>query len=166
LFDERGRNDAAVKQQIPQEKVDLARTLLEVCNPYLGQLQTAIASINSDEYVIELDQPAAGGKVAAIINVHNLNKISKRKVIIRQREKTNSDFIDIHSQHYEPLQYLIFFPHGSVGWSRQHPLRLTQIQWYRARLLTERRFQQLARLTCEYLVDMYSRVEEEPLQYI
>ena len=42
----------------------------------------------------------------------------------------------------------------------------TQSWWYRFRLLHEERFQQWGRLTCEYLVDMFSRIEEERLEYI
>jgi Helitron helicase-like domain at N-terminus len=44
--------------------------------------------------------------------------------------------------------------------------RLTQSWWYRFRLLHEERFQQWSHLTCEYLVDMFSRIEEERLEYI
>jgi hypothetical protein len=57
-----------------------------------------------------------------------------------------------------------------MGWSRAGSQLLTpkrsQSQWYRFRLLHEYRFRQLGRLACEYLVDMYSRIEDERLQYI
>ena len=43
---------------------------------------------------------------------------------------------------------------------------MSQIRWYRGLLTTERRFLQFGRLTGEYLVDMYSRVEDERLAYI
>jgi hypothetical protein len=43
---------------------------------------------------------------------------------------------------------------------------LTQIEWYRSHLFTEDRFQIFGRLGCEYLCDVYSRVEEQHLQYI
>jgi hypothetical protein len=36
-----------------------------------------------------------------------------------------------------------------------------QIQWYRHLLLTESCFLSLGRLTCEYVVDMFSRTEDE-----
>jgi hypothetical protein len=44
--------------------------------------------------------------------------------------------------------------------------KYTQIQWYRHLLLVEPQFLQLGRLACEYVVDMYSRTEEERLQYL
>jgi hypothetical protein len=45
-------------------------------------------------------------------------------------------------------------------------LRASQVDYYKARILTESRFQMFSRLMCEYLCDMYSRCEEERLQYI
>ncbi|KAF5855814.1 hypothetical protein ETB97_008418 [Aspergillus alliaceus] len=43
---------------------------------------------------------------------------------------------------------------------------LRHIQWYRHLFLTEPRFQILGRLACEYVVDMFSRTEEQRLQYL
>lgn len=43
---------------------------------------------------------------------------------------------------------------------------MSQIRWYRSRVLSEVRFQQFGRLAGEYLVEMYSRVEDERLSYI
>ena len=40
------------------------------------------------------------------------------------------------------------------------------MEWYRYRLLTEPRFLSIGRLTCEYIVDMFSRMEDERLDYI
>jgi len=42
----------------------------------------------------------------------------------------------------------------------------TQIQWCQSLLLTEPRFLTLGRLTCEYVVDMFSRTEEERLVFL
>lgn len=66
---------------------------------------------------------------------------------------------------------MLLFPHGDAGWGT-NPLpnvpRLSQIDWYRSRLLAndDERFTLFGRLCCEYLVDMYSRTEEERLAYI
>jgi hypothetical protein len=75
----------------------------------------------------------------------------------------------IFSHHYEPMQYPVLFPQGSPGWGLNDSRRLipfTQCAWCRGRLLTEDRFQTFGQLGCEYLCDMYSRVEEEQLKYI
>jgi hypothetical protein len=83
-------------------------------------------------------------------------------------------FMPIYSRHYEPLQYPLLFPHGTPGWgltmtgsgSYNNTLALTQRVWYRSRLLTNNCFLIFGRLTCEYVCDMYSRVEEEQLNFI
>lgn len=66
---------------------------------------------------------------------------------------------------------MLLFPHGDVGWginTLPNFPRLSQIDWYRSRLLAndDERFTLFGRLSCEYLVDMYSRMEEEQLSYI
>ncbi len=43
---------------------------------------------------------------------------------------------------------------------------LSQIEWYKARLLQEPRFARFGRLAGEYLVDMFSRTEDQRLAYI
>jgi hypothetical protein len=79
-------------------------------------------------------------------------------------------FVPILSPQYEPLQYPLLFPHGTLGWGCiGNSLRLlpcTQAHWYRHLLLSERRFHILGRLTCEYTVDMFSQAEEERLNYL
>ena len=82
---------------------------------------------------------------------------------------------------YEPLQYVLFFFHGTRGWypgmmSISGELKLSQIEYYRHRMLAQvdevgvhgriNRFDMLGRLCNEYLVDMYSRVEDERLSFI
>jgi hypothetical protein len=103
------------------------------------------------------------------VNPYNLHEVHGRKVIVSPQRGKTSDFVNILSAEYEPLQYPLFFPYGEAGWSResnQEPQKWTQAWWYRSRLLCEERFDQWGRLTCEYLVDMYSRLEEERLEYI
>ena len=47
-----------------------------------------------------------------------------------------------------------------------HECGWTQRKYYRARLLTETRFQGFSRLGCEYICDMFSRMEDERLDFI
>jgi len=108
----------------------------------------------------------AGGDIAAIINPYNLHEVHGRKIIISPRNKPVSDYVDILSSEYEPLQYLLLFPNGSTGWPRGNLKGMTQAWWYRYRLLCEDRFDFWGRLACEYIVDIYSRIEEERLAYI
>ena len=73
---------------------------------------------------------------------------------------------------YEPLQYLLFFPHGCFGrfprlTSTRPPYqRVTQQEYYRQRLLSEPRFGLLGRLLNEYVVDMFSSMEDNRVNYV
>jgi hypothetical protein len=172
LFDEQaqGHHQAGTHQGVPEPFTTACKQLLEECSPYLRQLRHAIQTTGPNAFRIHLDRPVAGGDVAAIINPYNLHEIRGRRIVVSPIKGPVSDFIDILSPFYEPLQYPLLFPYGEDGWSRAASRtmtpRLTQSWWYRFRLLHEERFQQWGRLTCEYLVDMFSRIEEERLEYI
>lgn len=105
------------------------------------------------------------------MHASNSTDINPRSVVIRRKGHRQPEFLNILSRHYEPLHYVIFFPHGDIGWGIT-PIdgipHLSQVDWYRSRLLADNdeRFSIFGRLTCEYLVDMYSRTEEERLAYI
>ena len=73
---------------------------------------------------------------------------------------------------YELLQYPRFFPHDCCGWfpgltsTRPPYQRVTQMEYYRQRLVTEPRFGLLGRLLNEYLMDMFSSLEDNRLNYV
>ncbi|CUS06725.1 unnamed protein product [Tuber aestivum] len=113
---------------------------------------------------VELRASSTGGDIAALIHGNNLHQVNHRSILIHYNGSLTQHKIDILSPFYEPLQYPIFFPEGTLGWSPDAPM--SQIRWYRGLLTTEKRFLQFGRLTREYLVDMYSHVEDERLSYI
>jgi hypothetical protein len=57
-----------------------------------------------------------------------------------------------------------------LGWGHndynQRYQPYTQIQWYCHLFLSEPHFQILSHLACEYVVDMFSWIEEEQLNYL
>ena len=81
---------------------------------------------------------------------------------------------------WEPLTYPLFFPSGTLGWgigdtssniTQQYDDQdlntpTTQMWYYRARLLRDRRFHIFGRLTNEYVIDMFTRDLECRLWYI
>ena len=166
LYDSHGRNEAAERLQVPPDLVEATRRMLEERNPFLRSVRSAIETTEEQSYSIHLDQDPAGGEVAALISAHNLAEVRGRKIVVRNRNTNREDFVDLLSPSYEPLQYPVLFPCGTAGWSVQNPQRLSQINWYKSRLLQEPRFKLFGRLACEYLVDMYSRVEEQRLQFL
>jgi hypothetical protein len=170
LFDEQGHYRAGAQQNVPAHMVAACKALLESCSPYIRTLRHAVQTAGPLHFDLHLDQAVAGREVAAIVNPYNMHEVRCRKIVVAHRGKLRPDFVDILSPLYEPLQYPLLFPFGDAGWSREgsrlfEPTR-SQCQWYRFRLLRKRRFLQFGRLTCEYLVDMYCRIEDERLQYL
>jgi hypothetical protein len=166
LYDEQARSAAASRQHIPAGMLMATRNMMEHESEYLRQIRRAITMASDGPLAVQLDQPVAGGEVAAIIDAQNLQTISPRKVVFFRNVDRQPTFISIFSHMYEPLQYPLLFPRGTPGWSPDNPNELTQIQWYRWYFIAEERFLELGRLACEYAVDMYSRVEEERLNYL
>jgi hypothetical protein len=110
------------------------------------------------------------------MHASNSTQINPRRILIWHNNDQDPTFIPTFSRHYEPLQYPVLFPHGTPGWGLtpdatdsfrlKNTLPFTQRQWYRSLLLREPRFIDLGRLGSEYICDMYSRIEEERLQFI
>jgi hypothetical protein len=147
---------------------------LEAHNPYVRHLRRFSCLPDTRITALELSDFSSGGDFAAIMHGANSTTLNPRKIVIWWNRDAQPSFIPIFSRHYEPLQYPILFPHGSPSWglseadsgivSRAVPL--TQRQWYKSRLLTDDRFLIFGRLGSEYICDMYSRVEEERLDFI
>ena len=167
LVDGSGRAQEAERLAIPLEVVEATRVLLEDENPFLKTVRSAMMDTDAEAYTIFLDQPSTGGEIAAVVSAHNLAHVRERRIIItRTDNRPTTEFIDIMSPSYEPLQYPLLFPRGDVGWSRNNAFGLSGIDWARARLVQEPRFAAMGPLTCEWAVDMFSRVEEHRLAYL
>jgi hypothetical protein len=106
------------------------KQLLEECSLYLRQLRYAIQTAGPNAFHIHLDQPMVGGDVAAIVNPYNLHEIRGRRIVVSPIKGPVSDFIDILSPFYKPLQYPLLFLYSEDSWScaasRTMTPRLTQ----------------------------------------
>jgi len=114
-----------------------------------------------------------GTDVSAIIPLSNYDGPGKRDVVLHR----NSSFhhkgyttmnIDDGHQMYDPMMYILMFPHGDLGWNLSTPT--TAMRYYRARLMI---FQQqynilhrCGRLFQQYIVDMYSKIEGQRLLWV
>jgi hypothetical protein len=108
------------------------------------------------------------GEVAALW-VNKGDRAKPRSVQIHRRVDATPQQISILSPLYEPLSYPLFWPSGGIGWSEDRKFfgqKLSQIDYYKYLILHEPRFAIFGRLTCEYLCDMYSRTEDERLNFI
>ena len=108
----------------------------------------------------------------------NSTNIAPCSVVIWNNSSHEPSFVSIFTPHYEALQYPLLFPHGTRGWGlvlssapdhHNHMINVTgftQREWYKGQILREDRFLIFGRLCSEYLCDMYSRIEEERLEFI
>ena len=78
--------------------------------------------------------------------------------------------IDFRDRDYFPLTYPLLFPHGAVcGWypdmksTTGHKISLTQ--WLTQLLVTEPRFQKLGPLVNEFVIDVFSCIEDQRLSF-
>ncbi|CAG8698327.1 14718_t:CDS:2, partial [Cetraspora pellucida] len=150
---------------IPNEWVLGVQSMLTHVNLYVHSLRM-FQDDSSPTTLLELRENTSTGEVAAIIHANNTINISLRSIVVWHYADVAPKFINILSSQYEPLQYLLLFPHRTPGWHPNNYYNLSQIDWYHCRLLCEQRFLSFGRLTSEYLVDMYSHIEEERLNYI
>jgi Helitron helicase-like domain at N-terminus len=174
LYDSLDRRQHAETLNVPNDWTSAIDNALQSVNPYVRSLRRFSSLPSGTTNALELSDVGSNGDFAAILHAGNSSNIQPRSVVIWQNRAADPTFISIYSRHYEPLQYPVLFPHGTPGWGLSetatgqqiNTLPLTQRQWYRARVLTEPRFLIFGRLACEYLCDMYSRVEEERLNFI
>jgi hypothetical protein len=171
LYDEALRSAKAIQFSVHATVVQAVKDDLSHVNPYVASLHHFRATPRQRQQVIEPKDYSSNGDFAAVMHASNSTTINPRSILIRRHGSSNPQYINILSHHYEPLHYTLFFPHGEIGWgSTSVPgvPPLSQMDWYRNRVLADDddRFSTLGRLCCEYLVDMYSRTEEQRLLYI
>lgn len=80
------------------------------------------------------------------------------------------NLISVCDRDYFPLTFVLLFPEGGIsGWHRDlrsttgH--KITLAQWVTQLLVREPRFQQLGPLVNEFLIDIYSCIEDERLKF-
>jgi hypothetical protein len=172
LYDATARSQKAAQQHVPQIMLECVRFDIEENNP-LYHAYRSFADYRREEqhaYMeLELADAGSGHEIAALYHVGNSPMPSPRKVYIQRASDITPARINILHPLYEPLQYPLLFPHGTEGWGihlKESDPRWTQREYYKHRLLTETRFQALGRLGCEYMCDMFSRMEDERLDFV
>ncbi|KIJ31693.1 hypothetical protein M422DRAFT_266593 [Sphaerobolus stellatus SS14] len=175
LYDEHECEQRGQQYNVPAIWIRSVRADLEEVNPYVNTFRL-FQNVNEEiPAAIELTEASTNGDFAAIIHAGNIAaNVQPRSVLIWRNSENEPSFMPIYSRHYEPLQYLLLFPHGTLGWGLpnntrdlnidaddENVLGFTQMQWYRNRLLTDDRFLRFGRLASEYICDMYSRIEEQ-----
>ena len=164
LYDEQGHQREGADQGILLELVTLFYQELVSKNPFIFNLRHSFDFPTTQTLTLELRATTTGGHIAALIHSNNINQVDPRSILIQYNRSLTRQKIDILSPVYEPLQYPIFIPAGIPGWLPD--ALLSRIRCYRGLLTTEKRFLQFGHLAGEYLVEMYSWVEDERLSYL
>ena len=174
LYDSGERDRHATKYAVPSDWSQALKDDLRTVNRYVHDLRQFTAIPEPEPCALELSDVGQNGDFAALLHAANSTSIKPRSVVVWRNRDAEPTFMPIYSRHYEPLQYPLLFPHGTPGWGLtemgngqyENTLALTQKEWYHSRILSDDRFLTFGRLTCEYLCDMFSRMEEERLNFI
>ena len=155
-----------------QEHVDIIQETLSRINIYARNLIT-LGQRPAAEESLHVVWKEESSEIGAVFHHPHVGPAAAgRTVVFWKRSELQPTFVSSLNPLYEPLQYPLFFPHGNVGWhidlvSLNPPYsKVSQIEYYRHRILTDARFGMLGRLLNEYLVDMFSSVEDCHLNFI
>jgi hypothetical protein len=169
LYDSQDDQIAAGQaQSIPTFIIDKFRQALIQHNGYYRELGKFRQFYPNQPAYLQLKNHTANGEIGALMRTTTSSiDVEPRSVYIYRDANTGPKAISILSPHYEPMQYPLLFFNGEEGWHPQNSNKFTQLRWYRSRLLQQAyRFNTFSRLQCEYICDMYSRVEDQRLDYI
>ena len=92
---------------------------LQQVNPYVHHLYRFSTTWNDNPEAVttlELADIAPSRDFAAIMHANNSVTVHPRSILIWHNSDDDPSFIPIFSRHYEPLQYPLLFPHGTLGW--------------------------------------------------
>ncbi|KAF9504877.1 hypothetical protein BS47DRAFT_1334516, partial [Hydnum rufescens UP504] len=168
LYDPAGQARAAQNHHVPISMVDAVRLDIQQYNPLLRSYTnfTMFHPAVEHAYIELTDAAPAASEIAALYHIGNAPRPNARQLFVQRAADTTPTKVPILHPLYEPLQYPLLFPHATCGWGSNMRKQFTQRAYYKVRLLTEPRFSALGRLGCEWSCDMYSRVEDEVLEFI
>ncbi|KIJ30533.1 hypothetical protein M422DRAFT_267975 [Sphaerobolus stellatus SS14] len=179
LYDENKHKSRGRQHNVPTYWIQQVQADLQEVDPYVQLLRQFCDIEEYGTAALELTERSCNGDFAALLHASNTTNFHPRSILIWHNGNEWPSFISIYSHHYEPLQYPLLFPHGTPGWGlpwevngdtldpdEERGLGFTQMDWYWNHLLTDTRFLRFGCLISEYICDMYSRIEEQHLQYI
>uniref|UniRef100_A0A8D9BYA8 ATP-dependent DNA helicase n=2 Tax=Cacopsylla melanoneura TaxID=428564 RepID=A0A8D9BYA8_9HEMI len=112
-------------------------------------------------------------EVCALVNLEAQEYDEVRDVVAWKIGDARPHRVYLFSECYETLQYPLLFPYGDAGWriglvckKGEEVHKVSQLEYYRYRMLAESRFTSMGRLSCEYFLDMFVRTDEERLEWV
>jgi hypothetical protein len=119
LYDEMERFKEGKNRKIPSTWIQAFEDDMKEVNPYVHHLHQFSCTWNANPHActaLELSDITATGDFAAIMHTNNSVDVSPRSIVIWHNSSNTPSFIPIFSCHYEPLQYPLLFPQGTVSW--------------------------------------------------
>ena len=151
--------------------------LLHDCN----HLSRSYAQLyqSAKDFHLKLEWTPMNRSISAVVEKATASVPRERQVFVQKLQENQHGSIGILSPLYEPLQYPLLYFHGTGGWQHEmksdsdNKVKISQIDYYRHLFLSQKeagsdfnRFQLLGRLLNEWFVDMFSRTEDQRLNWI
>ena len=155
------RLEAGTVAGLASEQVQAVHQELENVNPLLRQFHRFAAAPAASSLELRTEGPAR--EIAGILHYGTGAAKDARSMYVHRTSEAGPHKLSWRSELYEPLAYPVLFPLGSLGWPIQG---WTQREYYRFRLLTDKRFTQFALLGSLYTIDMVCRMEDERLDFV
>lgn len=164
---------------LDREIVRRLQAMLQRCNPFVEHFMVNNAEnlenqSTQDFQLLLRDNPLdrrysrpTASEVAAILPGEGDSSKTERHITLKKREGGLQRVSQLDGN-YDPLHYVLLFPRGEKGWSVgfENQTGITMNQFYRYRLMVRNDSQVLwkaGRLTQEYVVDAYAKMEESRL---
>ena len=168
---------AAAHFNLPRGNMESIKTTLYSVNPYAAMLRSMGEMANPERGSLILRFPPLGStsEVAAIFDINGRSDRNDRNLTFLGRDSTTHQAI--HSNHpaYFTFAYPLLFPHGSSMWypgfrtqvdGGRASKKLTMEEYYSYFLLHESRFKYAGRLQHQFLLDLFTSIEENRLDFI
>ena len=163
LFD--GTNSSQ-EQKVQPEIVEILKQILILHSPLWEKFQLLS---EQDAVHARLDLSVSiAHEIAAIIVVDPNEPIQSRVVVCWKKTDNEPVFISTKSGLYFPLQYVLINPEGQPGWDVEYGKKnkITMLQFYRQILLRHKLLHNFGGLLNEFLVDFFSAIECDRLEYL
>lgn len=165
------RAAAAHHFQLPFPTVSTIRDILYHHNRYAGMLRMMGELPDPERASLILRFPPLGStdEVAAIYDINGHSDRAPRSITLLPRDVGVHQAIRSSHPMYFSLAYPLLFPSAPMLWEPKFKVddrTITMQEYYAQRLINEPRFRLSGRLQHQFLLDLFTSMEEERLDYI
>ncbi|XP_038075107.1 uncharacterized protein LOC119742920 [Patiria miniata] len=180
-------------QSVCKEQLQQLQEMLHLCNSYVRSFKMAaeLGPLADNSLILHADhQPKSthpgqyhqptSEQIAILLPGSNEEPAGKRDIVLTHRD---GQLQRIHETHrsYDPLHYVLLFPHGEDGWhiglkewdatKNKHSAKtLSMLAFYKFHIMVRNHhsnsLHRSGKLFLQFLVDMYAKVEQNRLRWI